>query len=262
MAAFRRSRSMEQALRRAIDNRALRVWYQPIRSVSRGRTAAMEALLRVDSEELRGVSPEVYIPIAEKCGLIRDIGLFVFEDVCRFLSEYPAETAGLGYIELNLSVYQFLYDDLPQRFEEIRARYGIPASRLNFEITESASDQAASGVAEAIEKLRRLGYSFSLDDFGTGYANLNRLVSGKYLNVKIDKSLLWDSDHNDDTRRLLESLTRVIQSLGYNVMQEGVETTAQLDRVTASGCDLIQGYYFSRPIPEKEVLRYLREENN
>lgn len=262
MTAFRRSRSMEQALRRAINNRALRVWYQPIRSVSRDRTAAMEALLRVDSEELRGISPEIYIPIAEKCGLIRDIGLFVFEDVCRFLSEYPAETAGLGYIEINLSVYQFLYDDLPQRFEEIRARYGIPASRLNFEITESASDQAASGVAEAIEKLRRLGYSFSLDDFGTGYANLNRLVSGKYLNVKIDKSLLWDSDHNDDTRHLLESLTRVIQSLGYNVMQEGVETTAQLDRVTASGCDLIQGYYFSRPIPEQEILQYLRKENN
>ena len=260
LAVFRRNRNLEQALRRAVDNRALRVWYQPIRSVSRGRTVAMEALLRVDSEELRGVSPEVYIPIAEKSGLIREIGLFVFEDVCRFLSEHNEETAGLAYIELNLSIYQFLYDDLPQRFEEIRARYGIPALRLNFEVTESASDQAASGVAEAIEKLMRLGYSFSLDDFGTGYSNLNRLVSGTYLNIKIDKSLLWDADHNDDARRLLESLTRVIQSLGYNVMQEGVETPAQLDRVTASGCDLIQGYYFSRPIPEPEILRYLREE--
>ena len=81
-----------------------------------------------------------------------------------------------------------------------------------------------------------------------------------YLNIKIDKSLLWDADHNDDARRLLESLTRVIQSLGYNVMQEGVETPAQLDRVTASGCDLIQGFYYSRPIPETEILRYLREE--
>ena len=260
LAVFRRNRNLEQALRRAIDNRALRIWYQPIRSVNRGRTVAMEALLRVDSEELRGVSPEVFIPIAEKSGLIRDIGLFVFEDVCRFLSEHAEETAGLAYIELNLSIYQFLYDDLPQRFEEIRARYGIPAPRLNFEVTESASDQAASGVAEAIAKLQRLGYSFSLDDFGTGYSNLNRLVSGTYLNIKIDKSLLWDSDHNDDARRLLESLTRVIQSLGYNVMQEGVETPAQLDRVTASGCDLIQGYYFSRPIPEPEILRYLREE--
>ena len=258
--AFQRRFNMELAMRRAIEDGKLRVWYQPIWSVEKGRTVAAEALLRIDDDEFRGVSPEVYIPIAEKSGLIRDIGMFVFSECCRFLQQHPAEAADLQYIELNLSIYQFVYDNLAERFEEIRSRIGIPASRLNIEITETASDQAVSGVAEGMRELRSLGYTFSLDDFGSGYSNLNRLVAGDYVNVKIDKPLLWEADKNPDTRRLLDSLTRIIRSLGYNVIQEGVETRDQLEHVTASGGNMVQGYYFSRPLPEAEFLRYLRAE--
>ena len=258
--SFQRRFNLELALRRAIEDKKLRVWYQPIWSTEQRRTVAAEALLRIDDEVFRSISPEVYIPIAEKSGLIRDIGMFVFSECCRFLQEHPAETKDLAYIELNLSIYQFVYDDLAKAFEQIRGGVGIPASRINIEITETASEQAVAGVAEGMEKLRRLGYTFSLDDFGSGYSNLNRLIAGDFVNVKIDKPLLWEADKNPNTRRLLESLTHIIRGLGYNVIQEGVETQAQLDRVTASGGNMIQGYYFSRPLPEEEFLRYLRAE--
>ncbi len=258
--SFQRRFNLELALRRAIEDKKLRVWYQPIWSTEHRRTVAAEALLRIDDEVFRSISPEVYIPIAEKSGLIRDIGMFVFSECCRFLQEHPAETKDLAYIELNLSIYQFVYDDLAKAFEQIRGGVGIPASRINIEITETASEQAVAGVAEGMEKLRRLGYTFSLDDFGSGYSNLNRLIAGDFVNVKIDKPLLWEADKNPNTRRLLESLTHIIRGLGYNVIQEGVETQAQLERVTASGGNMIQGYYFSRPLPEEEFLRYLRAE--
>ena len=108
--------------------------------------------------------------------------------------------------------------------------------------------------------LRTMGYTFSLDDFGTGYSNLVQLIRSSYKNVKMDKSLLWDAERNENTARLLDSLIHVIRSLGYNVIQEGVETPAQLDRTVASGGNLIQGYYFSRPLPERDFTAYLEAE--
>ena len=260
IASLRQTRSTELALRRAIENGALRVWYQPIWSAEKQRTVAAEALLRIDDDEFRGVSPEVYIPIAEKSGLIQEIGSYVFSEVCRFLAQNGEKAPQLEYLELNLSLYQFLYDDVVAHFEQLRSVYRVPTEKLNLEITESASDSSAAGVLESIQRFRTLGYTFSLDDFGTGYSNLNRLISRNFLNVKIDKSLLWDADRNEDTRRLLESMMRIIHTLGCHIVQEGVETPEQLEQVTNFGCDLIQGYYFSRPLPEQEFLQYLQAE--
>ncbi len=261
VSAYRRNRRFERALRDAVAAKKLRVWYQPIWSVEENRTIAAEALLRIDSEEFRGVSPEVYIPVAEQCGAIREIGLFVFEEVCRFLRDQNALGLGLSYVDVNLSVYQFLYDDLTERFEGIRKRYGVAREFINLEITESASVTRTPAVEQALEKLRQTGYHLSLDDFGTGYSNMVQLIRTRYQNVKIDKSLLWDADHNEATARVLDNLIRVIRSLDCNVVQEGVETPAQLERTVFSGANLIQGYYFSRPLPEQAFLDYLAKED-
>ncbi len=260
IAAVRRDRAIETALRRAMEQNLLRVWFQPIWSATEKRTVAAEALLRVDDDMLRGISPEVYIPIAEQTGMIREIGLFVFEEVCRFLRDNERLSPGLEYVELNLSVYQFLYADLVECFEEIRTRYGVDVGKINLEVTETASIRSVSAVNETMERLRALGYSFSLDDFGTGYSNLHRVINGEYANIKIDKSLLWDAEKNSHSAGLLDGLTGVIRRLGYHVVQEGVETLAQLERVTGCGCDLIQGYLFSPPVPEDAFLRYLAAE--
>ncbi len=260
MSENRNNRRIEQALRDAVDSCKLRVWYQPIWSVEEQRTVAAEALLRIDSDALRNISPEVYIPIAEQCGIIREIGLFVFEEVCRLLKNKRVKAMGLSYIELNISVYQFMYDDVVKRFEEIRNRYGIPVELLNLEVTETASTSETPAVEQSIKELRRLGYTFSLDDFGTGYSNLKQLISNSYKNVKIDKSILWEAEHSEATSCLLDGLIRVIRSLDYNVVQEGVETPAQLERTSKSGGNLIQGYYFSRPQPEDGFIDYLETE--
>ena len=236
------------------------MWYQPIWSVEKKKTIAAEALLRIDSEEFRRVSPEEYIPIAEKCGIIREIGLFVFEDVCRFLKTAYQRELGLKYIELNLSVHQFVYDDLVERFETIRKKYDIPAEAINLEITESASTGDTPVVRQTMNELRNLGYTFSLDDFGTGYSNLMQFISSTYKNVKMDKQLLWDSEKNEITAKLLDSMIQLLRSIGCDVVQEGVETEEQLKRTEESGGNLIQGYYFSRPMPEYDFVSYLDKE--
>lgn len=259
LSAFQHHRRIEKALHEAVENGKLRVWYQPIWSAEEKRIVSAEALLRIDSDELRKISPEVYIPIAEQCGIIREIGLFVFEEVCRFLSNEHMQELGLSYIELNLSVYQFMYDDLVKRFEKIRSKYGVSVEALNLEITESSSTGEAPVVQATMKRLREIGYTFSLDDFGTGYSNFMQLISSNYKNVKIDKAILWDAERNETTARLLDSMIRVIRSLGYNVVQEGVETEEQLARTVASGGNLIQGYYFSKPLPEEEFVRYLEK---
>ena len=255
-----RNRRIEEALRSAVEKKQLRVWYQPIWSVDEQRTVAAEALLRIDSDELRCISPAVYIPVAEQSDIIRDIGMFVFEDVCRFLKSISGRQLGISYIELNLSVHQFIYDDLVEHFEEIRKRYDIPTAAINLEITESASIGDTPVVGQTMRALRSLGYTFSLDDFGTGYSTLMQFLSSSYKNVKIDKSLLWESDRNEKSARLLDTMIRAIRSLGCNVVQEGVETESQLKRTERSGGNLIQGYYFSRPIPENDFITYLEKE--
>ncbi|MBO4572750.1 MAG: EAL domain-containing protein [Clostridia bacterium] len=252
--------SYESSLKNAIAGGKLKLYYQPIWSVKERRTVSAEALLRVDCDELRNVSPDVYIPIAEKTGLIRDIGLFVFEEVCRFLKNERLKGTDIKYVELNLSVYQFIYSDLVASFEEIRKRYGIDSSLINLEITETAATLEGYNVLDTLNKFMELGYTLSLDDFGTGYSNLIRIIGSKYDNIKIDKTILWNAA-KDSGSGMLKNLMSFIKSLGSDIIQEGVETKEQLDLVIGYGCDYVQGYYFSKPVPETEFFDYLETEN-
>lgn len=252
-------RIRERQLRSAISENKLMVKYQPIWSNKEQKTIACEALLRINTPELIDVSPEVYIPVAEKTGLIRDIGLFVFEEVCKFLNNERLKKSSIRYIEINLSLFQFLYDDLIESFESIRKKYNVKASQINLEITESASTSDIKRFSETIEKFKSLGYSFSLDDFGTGYSNLVGLLKSEYKNVKIDKSIISLAVNNEKTAHLLSNLIGLIKASISDVIQEGVETKEQLDLVLSYGCDLIQGFYFSAPLTEDDFLNYLEK---
>jgi EAL domain-containing protein (putative c-di-GMP-specific phosphodiesterase class I)/GGDEF domain-containing protein len=255
-----KSSSYEAALRKAINENKLMVKYQPIWSTKEKRTVSAEALLRVDCDELKNLSPEVYIPVAEKTGLIREIGLFVLEDVCRFLNEERIKGSAIQYVELNLSVYQFMFDDLVDSFEEIRKKYNIESKQINLEVTETAMTFEGSKVSETLEKFKKLGYTLSLDDFGTGYSNLIRMITSDYRNIKIDKSILWNVAKDSNDHELLESLVGFIKSMGSDIIQEGVETKEQLDLVTKCGCDYIQGFYFSKPILKEDFFEYIEKE--
>ena len=252
--------SYETALRQAIKDNKLMAKYQPIWSTEEKCTVSAEALLRVDCDELRNLSPEVYISIAENSGLIKDIGLFMFEDVCRFLSDEHIKKSGIKYVELNLSVFQFMFDDLVNSFENIRKRYGIDSSQINLEVTETAMTLDGYKVGETLKEFRDLGYTLSLDDFGTGYSNLIRMIGSDYQNIKIDKTILWSVSKDSDDPKMLHGLMDFIKSMGSNIIQEGVETKEQLDMVTRCGADYIQGYYFSKPVVKEEFYNYLEKE--
>ena len=249
----------ERSLRKAVADGKLTLNYQPIWSASEKRVVSAEALLRVDYDELCGISPEIYIPIAEKTGLIRDIGFFIFEEVCKTLADERIQKTGIRHIALNLSAYQFMYSDLIESFERIRERYGIESSRINLEITETAAAHQEHYVTEYIRRFRDLGYSVSLDDFGTGYSNLIRMIESKYENIKIDKSILWKVVDKSDSR-LLHDITTFIKTLGSEIVQEGIETKEQLDLAVACGCDYVQGFYFSKPLCKEDLIKYLEDQ--
>ena len=189
--------------------------------------------------------------------MIHELGAFAFEEVCRVLSAYNLREKGIHYLELNLSLYQLLREGVLEKLEQCRAAYGVEAGQINLEITESVSSDETPAVQELLRHLQELGYTFSLDDYGTGYSNLARLIEGSYANVKIDKSLLWGGEKNPSTARLLRNMIRIIRSLDMNVVQEGVETKDQLERVVKAGCNLVQGYYFSKPLREADFISFL-----
>lgn len=250
----------EEALKEALIDHKLRLYFQPIWSVKEKQTISAEALLRVHHEKLQNVSPEKYIPVAEKSGLIKDIGLFVFEETCRFLSNPLIKQSKVKYVELNLSVYQFLDPNLIDVFESIRKRYEVSAEKINLEITESTAALEDTAVSKQLEKFVSLGYSLSLDDFGTGYSNVVRMMTSRYENIKIDKSILWNISKKGKDESLLRNVTDFIKKQGFKSTQEGVETKDELDLAIECGIDYIQGFYFSKAIPTDQFIQYISEE--
>ncbi len=258
---LKRTLAIEDTMRTAIEEGRFSVWYQPIWSAESGRIVAAEALARLRSDDMGNILPSEFIPIAEKSGVIHELGRFIFEETCCFIHQYDLRSMGIEYIDVNLSLYQLLRNDLLSSFEEIRKSYGVDAKQINLEITEGYSYSEVASVRSLIEEIIKAGYSLSMDDFGTGFSNLERLIEKRYMNIKVDKSILWGGENDSQTAKMLDDLIRVIRGMGMNVVQEGVETKAQLDRVVASGANLIQGFYFSKPLPRKEFIEYLVKMN-
>ena len=251
----------EESLRNAINNRQLKVVFQPIWSVKEKKTVSLEALLRVKGQPLDTISPEIYIPIAESCGLIKEIGLYVFEEVLKFLNDPRIKNTNIEYVELNLSLYQFLFSDIVESFEELRKQYNVPAEKINLEITETSGALERAEVEVALKKFKELGYTLSLDDFGTGYSNLVRMIKYKFDNIKVDKSILYNFSKEEDSSKKLKDIMSLIKGLDSQVIQEGVETKEQLDIAIDAGADYIQGFYFSRAIDIDSFFEYLDKEN-
>ncbi len=262
IASFQRSLTIEDALRRALRENTIEVWYQPIWSVETGNIVAAEALARMNDSALGSIPPDEFIPIAEKSGMIHELGSHVFSETCRVIGQHGLKRRGINYIDVNISIYQFLRDDLISSFERMRAIWGVDAKQINLEITEGRSFDEVPSINDTIAHMIGMGYSFSLDDYGTGYSNLSRLLEKEYTNVKIDKSILWGGEHNPATARLLSNLISVIRSMNKNVVQEGVETKEQFERAVSSGVNLIQGFYFSKPLPESDFIAYIDKMNS
>ena len=251
--------AVENALRRAFEEDRFEVYYQPIWFAGNQKIYSAEALLRLNDPDLGFIPPDEMIPIAERNGQIDKIGITVFEKVCAFIADERFKKLGLKYVEINLSLYQLVFSDTLVRFDEIMKSYGVTSDQINLEITESASLTSYSGISTSISALKSAGFSFSLDDYGTGYSNLTNIVNMDFLNIKSDKGLLWAAD--ESSKHLLVDSIRMMRRLGMNVIQEGVETSEQLDLVLNAGANLVQGYYFSKPLPKEDFIDFTRNYN-
>ncbi|MBR0091898.1 MAG: EAL domain-containing protein, partial [Lachnospiraceae bacterium] len=261
LAYVKREAAVERALRNAVSNRSFQVYYQPIYSCETGTITSAEALVRLFDEELGAVSPGEFIPIAEKSALIVEIGNIVFEKVCRFLQEAKPEQYGIEYTEVNLSVAQFMQSDLVETFSRIIEEYAVKPSQINLEITESVASDSTEPFMLAVRQLENMGFSFSMDDYGTGYSNIASILNVNFTNIKMDKSFLARALDNEQSASILRDTTHLIRHLGRNVLQEGVETRDELNFVQEAGCNLVQGYYFSKPLPEQDFLSFVKSFN-
>lgn len=246
-------------VKRAVENNGFMVYYQPIYSTNKKRIVAAEALIRLIDKEHGFISPEDFIPLAEREGYILKIGEFVFTEVCRFYSENNLKDKGIDYIEVNLSAVQCMQYKLADEFVEIMHKYGLNSSQINFEITETSAMNKNSAVELNINYFVDHGVDLSLDDYGTGYSNISYLYNLPFAFMKIDKSILWSSDKNDKANITLNNIFKMAKNLKMRTVVEGVETEEHIKKLLKLDCDYFQGYYFSKPVNENDFVKYLDE---
>ncbi|MDO4538587.1 MAG: EAL domain-containing protein [Coriobacteriales bacterium] len=245
---------------RGIEQRAFKMYYQPIYCVSDGRYHSAEALVRLNDEVYGPVSPALFVPEAEQSGAIVQVGELALDEICRFLSGVDFSTTGLSYIEINLSIEQMVRPSLAGNIVGRLRTSGLDPAHVGIEITETAATYSIQAIAQNVETLAQAGIRFALDDYGTGYSNLSRAISMPFSIIKVDKSLVDELDR-EDVRSIMADTVTMMKRVGKRVLVEGVETKAQLDALVAMGVDYIQGYYFAMPMPEEEFLAFIAEHN-
>ena len=247
---------LDEIIDKAIANKGFKVYYQPIYSIAEKRFVSAEALLRLKDEKYGFISPELFIVAAERSGAIHKIGDYVMDEVCRFIASDEYKGLGLEYIEVNLSVAQCMSPDLAEKILHTMRRHNVSPDAINLEITETAMSYAQNTMSENIERLYSAGLSFSLDDYGTGYSNINRVASLPLKIVKLDKSFV-DSEENPKMWVVLQNTVKMIKDMDMHIVVEGIETEQVLEKFADLKCDYIQGYYFSKPIPEEEFVEFI-----
>lgn len=252
--------NIDEIVTKAILERNFYMYYQPIYCVKSRKFASAEALIRLIDEEYGFVSPGVFIPAAEESGAIHKIGDFVMDDVCRFIGENDLDKYGVDYIEVNLSVAQCIEPNLASKIVKIMKKNKVNSDCINIEITETAVDYAPDIMDANINELRSHGISFSLDDYGTGYSNISRVAELPVDIIKIDKSIADEID-NPTMLKFIEHTVAMFKDIDKEILVEGIEDEKTLNKFIELGCDYIQGYYFSKPLPEKEYLEFVKEKN-
>lgn len=247
---------LQQALRQAIERGELMLYYQPKIDARSGRVHGLEALLRWRHPERGIVSPAVFVPLAERFGFISAIGNWVIDEACAQLARWHEQ--GLRCrVAINLSPYQLRNADLPVRIRDALDRNNLHPSQLVCEITETAMMENLHGERGVLDHIAALGVRLSIDDFGTGYSSLAHLRNIPARQIKIDRSFVTDLTANDGAQAVLDAVVRLAHALRMEVVAEGVETDEQRTTLVRLGCDILQGYMISRPMPADAVPQWL-----
>ena len=242
----------------ALINHKFEIYYQPIYSINDKSFLSCEALLRLNSEKYGFIPPDLFIPLAEKSGVIRKIDEYVINEVCKFIASPEFKNLGIQYIEVNLSPMECVQSSLADSIINTIKKYNIKPSQMNLEITETAAAQTPTIMLNNVNKLFNEGIQLSIDDFGTGYSNIKRVASLPIKYVKIDKSFV-NQMSNSRMKIILEDMIHMLQRLDLKIVVEGIETKEMLDYFTLRKCDFIQGYYFSKPIPKDKLIEFINK---
>ncbi len=251
---------MDVCLRQALANHEFTLYYQPKMDAKNQTTYGYEALLRWNSPELGMVSPADFIPLAESTRLIVDIGRWVIDEACRQIAAWQVAGFGLKQVAVNISALQLKSVKLAGQFSEACKRHGIPTAALEAELTESVVMADPDQTAVIFQELRGIGIRLAIDDFGTGYSSLAYLRRLPFDVLKIDRSFIMNADKDEDDAQIVLTILALGKALRLDVVAEGVETEAQAKMLREAGCNIFQGYLFSRPLTVSDVERRFREE--
>ena len=254
---LRRRAAVELAVVRGLEQSNFEMHYQPLCDAD-GRPCGAEALMRLNDPVLGSVPPFEFIDVAERTGVIDELGDFALEETCRFIESGEPAALGIDVIHVNLSALQCMQPGAAERLRGIVAEHGVNPHRIDFEITESVAAAHLSPVISLMRDLRADGFTFSMDDYGTGYSNMRALLDLDFDTVKIDKSIVWGAEKDDAGRAILENTMRMLQQTGHMTVAEGVETEEQIELLGSFGIDFLQGFHYSRPLPREEFCAWVR----
>jgi diguanylate cyclase (GGDEF)-like protein/PAS domain S-box-containing protein len=248
---------LENALRRAIDNEEFVLFFQPKVNIISGRISGAEALIRWRRPGHGMVSPALFIPLLEETGLIVRVGNWVLDEACKKISEWGSSSIGPVHLSVNVSGIQFFVGGLEEEVLKAIRKYDIAPELLELELTESSLMSNAEETIAVLRNLKALGIQISIDDFGTGYSSLAYLKRFPIDKLKIDIAFVREVTSNPDDAAIVLAIISMAHSMKLEVIAEGVENDAQLAYLRRHGCDEMQGYYFSRPVPHEEFEQML-----
>ena len=257
LSEFLKNVTIENKLKEALFNQNFTLNFQPQYYVEDKSLRGVEALIRWKDNEGRMISPDVFIPIAEKNGTIVPIGTWVIEESIKYFSEWKKKYGNHMILSLNISAIQYRRSEFIDSMLEIMKKYDINPEELELEITESVLIENFKEITEKLHILRDYGIRISLDDFGTGYSSLSYLKGLPIDTLKIDKSFIDTIITDENTQIITETIIFMVKKLGYETVAEGVEAQEQFDALKSMGCDCIQGFLLGKPMPKEDIEKLL-----
>jgi len=250
--------SIEESLRRALDRNEFAIHYQPKIDLRSGAVTGAEALIRWTHPTRGLVSPAQFIPVAEECGLILPIGVWVLREACKQARAWADAGLSAGRVAVNVSALQLRQENFLEGVFAILEDTGLPPSSLELELTESVLMDRVDSTVAVLQSLREAGIQVAVDDFGMGYSSLSYLTKFAIDALKIDQSFVRGITSGGRDAAIVTTVISMARSLKLRVIAEGVETQEELEFLRAHQCDEAQGYYFSRPVPNDQFTRFLQ----
>ena len=245
---------------KAISENGFELYFQPIYNISKHKFTSAEALVRLKKTNYTSIDlePEVFIPFAEKYGMITQIGRIIFNQFCNFLVKNKPWNYGIEYINMNLSPIQAIQPQFMQEYLQIMQNYNISPQYVNFEIINSSSPLQNQAILENMKNLRKHNINFFLDSYGKNTKNIISITQFPFYAVKIDRQMVWSLNSDEKSKIILRETISMIKNFGMDVVAEGIESHEQAIELIKMGCNFLQGFYYSDPLPAQEFMKFIR----